>query len=108
MVGKWNTYLCPQDIVYYSKRYNKHVVVPRDYPSDGATGARDIDSKSWWVHDKLCDDGCWQDGTPINNWECSQVLQDILLSEGRWARARYWFWSTWLFGGGKARENGMV
>ena len=41
------------EIKYYSKRYNKHVTVPKGYNSDGATGAIDIYSDAWWIHDKL-------------------------------------------------------
>lgn len=94
-------------IDYYSLRYKKWVTVPKGYLSDGATGAMDICSEGWWVHDVLCDRGTWDDGTPVTNWQASQVLQDILHSEGRWFRKRTWFWATWLLGGGKARDNGM-
>lgn len=100
-------YYCPKEIVYESPRYKKTVTVPEGYPSDGATGAIDIYSDSWWVHDVLCDRGTFDDGTPCTNWQASQVLQDILKKEGRWFRSKYWFWFTWLFGGGKARDNGM-
>lgn len=95
------------EFTYYSSRYNKFVLVPQGFVSDGATGAFDINSKGWWVHDVLCEEGTWRDGTPINNWQASMVLHDILVMEGRWFRARSWFIATWLFGGGKARENGM-
>ena len=100
-------YTCPYRIEYYSKRYDKTIVVPEGYPSDGATGAFDIWSESWWVHDKLCDKGTWDDGTPITNWQASTVLGDILLSEGRVFRSVYWWWFTFLFGCKKARKNGM-
>ena len=100
-------YILPYDIDYTSPRYGKSIYVEAGYLSDGATGAFDIWSESWWVHDKLCDDGAWDDGTPITNWQASTVLSDILKSEGRWARARYWFAFTWLFGCENARKNGM-
>lgn len=95
------------DLKYYSKRYDKYVSVPKGYQSDGATGAKDIDSNGWWVHDKLCGTGKFDDGTPCTNIQASLVLYDILKSEGRWFRARTWLAATWLFGGGKARDNGM-
>ena len=98
-------YLCPWKIEYHSKRYNKDVYVPEKYPSDGATGAIDIYSRSWWVHDKLCNTGTWEDGTPCTNWQASTVLCDILRSESRWLRAIYWWPMTFLFGGGKCRKN---
>lgn len=94
-------------IEYYSRRYNKTVIVPKDYQSDGATGARDIVSESWWVHDKLCDSGVFEDGTKCTNWQASCIIGDILRAEGRTHRARYWKWFTFMGGGGKARENGM-
>lgn len=96
-----------KEIIYYSLRYGQFITVPKGYPSDGATGAFDISSDGWWVHDVICDRGTWDDGTEISNWEASQVLQDILASEGRWFRKHTWFWSTWLLGGGEARTNGM-
>ena len=96
-----------QPVYYYSERFKKDVHVPIGYMSDGASGAFDIDSLSWWVHDFLCESGRWSDGTPVTNWQASSVLSDILKSEGRWARSRYWFLATFLFGCKKARQNGM-
>ena len=100
-------YQLNKSFVYYSERYDKHITVVAGI-YDGATGAMDITSASWYVHDQLCNTGKFDDGTDCTNWQASQILQDILKAEGRWARARYWFWSTWFFGGGKARENGMM
>lgn len=100
-------YLCPYEIKYFSERYRKWVTVEKGYPSDGATGGFDIWSEAWWVHDLLCDRGTWDDGTPVTNWQASQVLQDILVDEDRYFRSKTWFWATWLFGGGEARKNGM-
>jgi len=100
-------YICNEDFTYYSKRYNKKVTVVKGFVSDGATGAKDIKSNGWWVHDVLCGYGTFDDGTECNNWQASSVLSDILKSEGRWFRSRSWFITTWLFGGGEARDNGM-
>lgn len=97
-----------KDRVYFSKRYGKHVKIKTtDKPYDGATGAFDIDSFGWLFHDVLCREGCFSDGTKCNNWQTSQVLSDILRIEGRWFRSKTWFIATWLFGGNKARKNGM-
>lgn len=101
--GDGKKYTLLESIIYYSKRYDKVVIVYVGYRSDGATGALDIKSEAWWVHDKLCADGEWYDGTPITNWEASQVLSDVLKSEGRWLRSKYWFWATFLFGGKNLR-----
>lgn len=100
-------YLCPKQIDYYSKRYDKYVTVIKDYPSDGASGAIDINSTAWWVHDVLCDKGTFDDGSECNNWQASMILRDILWNEGFWFRSLTWRPMTHLFGGGKARDNGM-
>lgn len=95
-------------IKYHSDRYNKDITVPEGYKSDGATGALDFWSESWWVHDKLCDTGKFDDGTLCTNWQASQILSDILYKENHKLRATCWKWTTFLFGGGKARKNGMI
>ena len=101
-------YLNPKAFTYISVRHGKSITVPKDYPSDGATGALDVCEKAWFVHDVACDRGTWDDGTPITNWEASQVISDILKYEcKRWFRTHTWFWATFLFGGGKARDNGL-
>lgn len=96
-----------EGVHYHSKRYGKDVILEKGFKSDGASGAFDIHSLAWWVHDKLCETGVWSDGTSITNWQASRVLSDILRSEGRWIRSWRWFWATWLFGCSKARKNGM-
>ncbi len=101
-------YLLNTAIVYHSKRYNKTIVCPVGMESDGATGAFDIASRAWWIHDRACSDGCFSDGTPMSNWQCSTLLYDVLKEEGRTFQSGYWRISTWLFGGGKARKNGML
>lgn len=100
-------YRVKHNIAYYSKRYRKWVTVEAKDVSDGATGVKDIDSFSWVFHDELCEEGKFDDGSKCNNWQASNVLSDILSDENRWFREYTWFVGTWLFGGGKARENGM-
>lgn len=100
-------YRCPRNIMYISERFAKMIIVPKGYPSDGATGAIDVCPKAWYVHDKLCDTGRFDDMTLCNNWQASHIISDILREEGHWFRQYTWFLATWLFGGGKARENGM-
>lgn len=102
------SYRLNEGFVYHSPRYGKSVTLPDGYLSDGATGTFDIVTRAWWVHDKLCDVGMWDDGTKVSNWQASQVLQDILTEEGRVRQGIRWFWTTWLLGGGAARENGML
>lgn len=100
-------YVMTSTLKYFSPRYRRWVIANKGDRFDGATGAIDIDSKAWIIHDVLCRDGRFADGTKCTNWMASHILKDILKDEGRWFRARTWFVATWLFGGGKARENGM-
>lgn len=100
-------YKNPELIIYYSERYSKCITVPIGYPSDGATGALDVCPKAWYVHDKLCDFGHFDDGSPCTNWQASTILSDILKEEGYWFRTHTWKYTTFLFGGGEARKNGM-
>jgi len=125
-------YLLDEPLSYYSPRYKKTKTVPAGRTSDGSTGGFDTVSRYWWIHDELCNDGTWDDGTPLTNWQCSQVLQDILDEERRlqrnpptdgkitskvsfwraefnaWFASKYRFWATFAIGGGKCRENGML
>ena len=101
-------YLVIKNKNYWSRRYSKHVKIKTtDKPYDGATGAFDIDSFGWLFHDVLCRDGFFDDGSKCTNAQASFVLSDILADEGRWFRSKTWLVTTWLFGGGEARKNGM-
>lgn len=96
-----------KNIGYYSRRYGNWIVVEKGDRSDGATCAPDLDSFGWLFHDELCNDGIFEDHEKCNNLQASAVLSDIMAEEGRWFRRASWFCATWLFGGGKARKNGM-
>lgn len=112
------TYTLKTGIHYQSKRYGKSITVPSGYESDGATGAVDVPgTRAWWVHDKVCDDPQWNDGSAISAWTAARIISDILREEGkevekwttkcsRTARGYYWFWATYLFGCKNARKNG--
>jgi len=100
-------YFVTESISYYSKRYDKTIIVSKSDLSDGATSAPDIDSFGWIFHDELCATGKFSDNSKCSNWQASQVLSDILKEESQVVRSFTWKWATWLFGGGKARENGM-
>jgi hypothetical protein len=100
-------YIALNTYVYYSPRYNRTITILKGDMSDGATGAWDIKSDSWWIHDAICQRGTWDDGTKLSNWDASTVLGDILWAEGRKYRAVYWWFMTFFFGGGEARKNGM-
>ena len=60
--------------VYYSPRFNRTLTVPTGFYSDGATGARDVDTDAWWVHDVICRYGKWDSGELIDNFTASTVL----------------------------------
>lgn len=100
-------YECTEDYTYYSKRYQRYVTVNAGELSDGASGAWDIPTDAWWIHDVLCKTGQWDCGVKLSNWDASTVLGDILWFDGFHFRSVYWWWATFLFGGGKCRENGL-
>ena len=120
VVGESNgfvRYHLDEEIRYHSPRYVKSKTVPVGFMSDGASGAVDIKgSRSWWIHDSICEDPFWDDRTPINAWMAARVLSDILADESkhmksgrkftRWMRSQSWFWATYLFGCKNARSNG--
>ena len=87
-------YVLDAPLVYYSPRYHKTVTCPAGMIADGATGAEDIVSLGWWVHDRVCKTFEWDDHTECPPWEGSTILHDILLAEGRWFRARSWWLAT--------------
>lgn len=98
-------YETTDDYVYWSPRYRKFIFIKPGFYSDGATGAIDIDTVAWWVHDYLIREGKWSDGTVPTNWQASTVLSDILKEEGFWFRSITWKYATFLFGGGWLRKN---
>lgn len=104
--GGYN-YVITQQVSYFSMRYQQFIIAEKGEHFDGATGAMDIDSKAWIIHDVLCRDGCFAGGDVCTNLQASTILSDILKEDGFWFRARSWFTATWLFGGGKARDNGL-
>lgn len=105
--GETLGYKLLNNIAYYSLRYSKWIGAEVGDRSDGATYAKDLNSFGWIFHDELCNDGTFEDGSECTNWQASHVLTDIMEEEGYWFRTRSWFVATWLFGGGKARDNGM-
>lgn len=121
------------ELVYYSPMFNRTITVPAGRKSDGATGARDlgvtetgwrkwwdvvvryilksygsVETEAWWIHDELCLNGCWDDGHKISNFVCSTVLAVVLHGDGYTKEAIYWWFATFLFGGGQARKNGLL
>ncbi len=100
-------YEVTETYTYYSKRYNRYLTIKDGFYSDGATGAADVDTDAWIVHDHICRYAVWDDATKIDNWTASTVLADILWADGYKIRSVTWWIATYLFGGGAARKNGM-
>ena len=97
-----------REVVYWSPRYKHYIKAGAGFKWDGATGAKDLEgSMSHLMHDVLCNNACWEDWSPVSNWQASQVLKDILRAEGyRW-RQYTWRWATFFGGGWKIKfENG--
>ena len=91
-------YVLHNSLTYHSPRYGRTATVPCGYRSDGASGpARDIASAAWWVHDYLCDQSRWDDGTLTTPWQRSAVLSDILRAEGHYVSAVTWRWATLVY-----------
>lgn len=85
MFSKKFKYTAKEAGSYTSARYSKPgapkiISWDKGYGSDGATGlfVQDLDIRSSRVHDIICDRGTWDDGTPITNWQASNVYCDSL------------------------------
>jgi len=89
-------YFCPIDLIYHKD--GKAFTTPKGYPSDGASGAIDIYSYSWFAHDRACDVGAWDDGSPMTPKEASEMIAWYLKKEGRSFRSWYWKHATHKLG----------
>lgn len=89
-------YLLKESLYWFSSRYKKAITIVAPFKSDGATGAIDIVSLAWWVHDWLCVHRKFDDDTVCTPLMASLCLYDILKAEGRWIRAPFWFIATYL------------
>lgn len=85
----------------------RRCTVPAGFVSDGATGAMDVLTRGWIVHDWLTDSGVagprnlgclWDDGSPCSRWQSSLVLASCLREDGYCIRAPFWAVATWLAG----------
>lgn len=94
---------------YKSPRYYKTITTPFHYISNGADLVKDLIPDAFFTHDVGCVKGTWDDGTKMCNRELSFVYFDILRSYKvpLWRCVERWF-GTFLFGGGAARDNGML
>ena len=99
-------YQLNKPLEYTSKRY-KITITAQMGKYDGATGAIDIPSRAWIIHDQICNRPIADDGKKISAWMAAKILSDILIEDGYWWRGLVrWKFSTFLFGCKKARDNG--
>lgn len=107
-------YTLKEKIVYVCPKTGRTVTCFPGDRSDGATGALDVPSCSWWFHDQVCNTGMWDNGEICTNLEASLILSRALRKEHSWKtkkywtewrliRSGYWFISTFAVGGGKCR-----
>jgi len=94
--------------VYYSPRYDKRLTIPNGYPSNGADTVRDICPTGFFCHDFCCNEGMWDNGSKMCNREASFIYYDILVAfkVPKMIAMIRWI-GTFLFGGGRARKNGI-
>jgi hypothetical protein len=92
-----NKYILPYDIHYYSKRYNKFVYVPKGFVSDGATGAIDIYTEAFFIHDWLLETKKFNDDTNCSWFQANLIMYDVLQEEGRYIRSYVWFFATTIY-----------
>lgn len=105
------------ELSHYSHTYHKRKTIKFGYESDGSSGGVDKPSKYWWIHDAICDNPKWDDGTPINAKQAATVIKEILREEATrylrkldsvftYLQSYYIPGLTFLFGCKRARENG--
>lgn len=103
-----DAYSCREKFTYYSPRYRKYITIPLWYPSNGANYVKDLHPTAFFVHDRGCERGKWDDGTKMCNRELSFMYYDILVAcKTSKCRAGIRGIGTFARGGGEARKNGM-
>ena len=105
VIGK-QQYRSLEDYVWKDPKNGKLIVIPKGTVSDGASGAYDVFGASWWVHDAICVDPHYEDGTPIGAHNAARILSHILRANGRLFRSVSWYVATYFFGCKNARKNG--
>lgn len=102
-------YRLEKEYTYYSPKYDKFITVEAGV-YDGATWAFDTvpvegNPPSWLVHDQICNNPFWDDGSPISAWEAANVLSEILEANNYLIRSQTWKYATFAMGCKKARTN---
>lgn len=104
MFSKKMKYTEEAGFTYHSKRYDKFITIPPGYQSDGATYAPDLSRTAFFVHDRICQHGKFDDDTPVTNWQASAIYYDILGQKGFWFRKYHRRFFTFLGGGEKLKK----
>ena len=102
--SKKKKYIAPREFTYYSPRYKKSITVPMGYRSDGATYAPDLSNTAFFIHDWLCEENGFDDGTPATRLQASWVYADILKEKGFWQHRHRRIMTYW-FGGKKLKKK---
>ena len=105
MFSKKNKYIESKGFTYHSKRYDKNITIPPMYQSDGATYAPDLSRTAFFVHDRICQHGKFDDGTPVTNWQASSIYYDILGDKGFSFRKYHRRFLTYWFGGKNLKKK---
>jgi hypothetical protein len=71
-----------EDVHYYSKRYDKHITIPKGFSCDGATFVVDTKERCYRLHDFAYWAALFDDGTPISFEQANTIYCDYLLEMG--------------------------
>ena len=89
--------------------HGKTKTIPNERLSDGATCAKDLCPEAFFLHDEICIDPFWDDGTAITNWSASMEYRHILIRNGFKTRGKIRFYFTFIFGGNFVKQsNGWI
>ena len=73
-----DVYICDKDYRAFIDRYKKWMFIAEGYPSNGANIVKDRCPTAFFLHDKGCNTGTWEDGTKMCNRELSFIYYDTL------------------------------
>lgn len=106
-----------EQLSHYSHKYKKRKTIKYGYRSDGSSGGVDKPSKYWWIHDAICENPKWDDGSLITAIQAATVIKEILTWEAKhyprkrdsiftYLQSYYIPVLTFAFGCKAARKNG--
>lgn len=62
-----DVYICDKDYRAFIDRYQKWMFIAEGYPSNGANLVKDRCPTAFFLHDKGCNTGRWENGTRMCN-----------------------------------------